>query len=69
MRANGKVEVNSDKVNCYGEKLCVRQNATGQIATMTGNTYILREGNKVFADKIVYNFDTEELTIKGNIHS
>ena len=69
LRAAGKVNINTDNTNCFAEKLCVRKEAENQIATLTGNPYILRNGDKIFADEIIYNFDTEELTIKGNVHS
>jgi hypothetical protein len=29
----------------------------------------VRNGDKIFADEIDYNFDTEEVTIKGHVHS
>lgn len=69
LRAEGNVNINTDNTNCFAEKLCVRTENKTQIATLTGNPYILRNSDKIYADEIIYNFDTEELTIKGNVHS
>ena len=69
LRAEGNVSVVTDKINCFANKLCVRQDELGQIGTLTGNPHILRNGDTIFADEIIYNFETEELTIKGHVHS
>ena len=69
LRAQGNVNINTDNTNCFAEKLCVRTENKTQIATLTGNPYILRDNDKIYADEIIYNFNTEELTIKGNVHS
>lgn len=69
LRAIGKVNISTDSANCFAEKLCVRTESKTQIARLIGNPYILRNNDKIYADEIIYNFDTEELTIKGNVHS
>jgi LPS export ABC transporter protein LptC len=69
LKANGAINILTEKVSCFANNLLVRKINNIQIATLTGNPYIVRNGDKIFADEIDYNFDTEEVTIKGNVHS
>jgi LPS export ABC transporter protein LptC len=69
LKANGAINIITNKVSCFAHNLLVRKVNNIQIATLTGNPYIVRNGDKIFADEIDYNFDTEEVTIKGNVHS
>ncbi len=69
LKAHGGINIVTPKVHCYANNLLVRKVNNVQLATLTGNPYIVRNGDKIFADEIDYNFDTEEVTIKGNVHS
>ena len=69
LKANGAINVITNKITCFANNLLVRKINNIQIATLTGNPYIVKNGDKIFADEIDYNFDTEEVTIKGNVHS
>lgn len=69
LKANGSVNVTTAKLSCFANNLVVRKVNAVQLATLTGHPYILRNNEKIFADEIDYNFDTEEVTIKGNVHS
>lgn len=69
LKARGAVNVITPKVTCFANNLLVKKINNTQIATLTGNPYVVRNGSKIFADEINYNFDTEEVTINGNVHS
>ena len=68
--AKGKVQVDNNDMHCFANKMELKDTLSGKVAEFTGgHPYILKDGNKIYADIIEYNFSSQELKVKGNVHS
>ncbi len=71
VKANGAVKVVTDAIECYSANMIIipKANKKPQTAIFTGNPYVIQDGNKLFAEKINYDFDTGEAHLIGSVHS
>ncbi len=69
--ARDQVSVATSKLSCYSAKMHVVVDAAKkpQQAIFEGAPYAIQKGKKIFADVIIYDFNTEELVLEGRVHS
>lgn len=70
VKARSNVRINTDKVEATGENLIVYSLDSKPVkAVLTGSPGIKQDGTQLYADKITYDFKSEQAIIEGNVHS
>lgn len=71
VKARGSVKVITDAIQCYSSNMEIipKANKKPKTAIFTGNPYVIQDGNKLYAEKINYDFDTGEAHLIGSVHS
>jgi LPS export ABC transporter protein LptC len=71
VRADGAVKVFTPSIECYSTQMQIvpKANKKPKTAIFTGSPYVIQQGNKLFADKIIYDFDSGEAHLEGSVHS
>lgn len=69
--ASGSVKVMTPAIQCYSSYMTIipKANKKPRTALFTGNPYVIQDGNKLYAEKINYDFDTGEAHLIGSVHS
>jgi LPS export ABC transporter protein LptC len=71
VRAQGSVKVKTPDLECYSESMRIipKANKKPKTAIFEGKPYVVQQGNKLYADLIRYDFDSQEAILEGSIHS
>ena len=71
VKADGQVQVVTPSLECYSAQMQIipKADKNPQKAIFTGNPYVIQQGNKLFADRIIYDFDSGEAHLEGSVHS
>tara|TARA_B100001989_G_C24496395_1_gene442403 strand:- start:80 stop:976 length:897 start_codon:yes stop_codon:yes gene_type:complete len=71
VKANGAVKVLTPSIQAYSQRMQIipKANKKPKTAIFTGNPYVIQDGNKLYAEKIEYDFDTGEAHLLGSVHS
>ena len=64
--AKNNVVILHGETQCFGDSFSYENNS---IITITGNPKAVQESKQIFADKIVYNLDTNKLEAIGNVRT
>lgn len=69
--AKSQVGIFSEKLSCHSElmKIFVDSNKKPEKAVFDQHPYAIQNSKKIFADRIIYDFATEQLTLEGKVHS
>lgn len=71
VNANGAVEVKTDKISCFANKLTIVPNLDGspKIAILDGSPYVFHDGKNIAANRIKYDFGLNVVSAEGNVHT
>ncbi len=71
IEAMNNVHVLSAKLECFSNKLLIKPNPnkSPKLAIFSGAPHIKQANNMIYADSIIYDFETKQANIEGNVHS
>lgn len=69
--ASSQVGIFTDKLSCHSNlmRTIVDSERKPLKAIFDQSPYAIQNSKKIFADRIIYDFDTEQLTLEGRVHS